>query len=160
MNAKILIFKTSGRESHVYMDNKENTKKILAEAKTIAMIGCSPDEYRTSNYAAKFLQERGYRVIPINPMVDEILGETSYASLQDVPEDTEIDIVNIFRNSAYSADAVKDASKWKEKTGQNPVVWTQLDVSSPEAEAIAQKHQMPYVKNKCIMVEWERAEKA
>lgn len=142
------------------MDNKENTKKILAEAKTIAMIGCSPDEYRTSNYAVKFLQERGYRVIPINPMVDEILGETSYASLQDVPEDTEIDIVNIFRNSAYSGDAVKDVSEWKEKTGQNPVVWTQLDVSSPEAEAIAQKHQMPYVKNKCIMVEWERAEKA
>lgn len=144
----------------LYMDNKENTKKILAEAKTIAMIGCSPDEYRTSNYAVKFLQERGYRVIPINPMVDEILGETSYASLQDVPEDTEIDIVNIFRNSAYSGDAVKDVSEWKEKTGQNPVVWTQLDVSSPEAEAIAQKHQMPYVKNKCIMVEWERAEKA
>ena len=131
-------------------------KKVLDEAKTIVMIGCSADEFRTSNYAAKFLQKRDYRVIPVNPQFDEILGEKCYPSIKDVPEDVNVDIVNIFRNSRYSAQAVKEVAEWKEETGQNPVVWTQLDVSSKEAEEIAEENDLPYVKNHCIMVEWER----
>lgn len=136
-------------------DNKD-IYNILKDAKTIAMIGCSPNEYRTSNYAAKFLQERGYRVIPINPGAKEVYGEKSYDNLADVPSDIEIDIVNVFRNSKFSAEAAQDAADWKTKTGQNPVVWTQLDVSSPEAKKIAEENGLPYVKNRCIMVEWDR----
>ncbi|MEX0608251.1 MAG: CoA-binding protein [Balneolaceae bacterium] len=136
---------------------KSQTKEILSESKTIAMIGCSPDNHRTSNYAAKFLQERGYKVIPVNPVADEILGEKCYPKLTEIPESIQIDIVNVFRNSKYSAEAVQDVAEWKAKTGQNPVVWTQLDVSSPEAEKIAEENNLDYVKNKCIMVEWERS---
>ncbi|MAL16607.1 MAG: CoA-binding protein [Balneola sp.] len=133
-----------------------NINEALSEAKVIAMIGCSPDMYRTSNYAAKFLQEKGYRVIPVNPKAEEIFGEKCYNSINDIPEDVQIDMVNVFRNSEYAADAVQEVADWKEKTSQNPIVWTQLDVSSPEAEQIAEENQLPYVRNKCIMVEWDR----
>lgn len=136
-------------------DNKE-IQKILKQAKIIAMIGCSPNEYRTSNYAAKYLAEKGYRVIPVNPEADAIYGEKSYNSLTDIPDDVKIDIVNVFRNSRYSADAVSEVVDWKGMTGQNPVVWTQLDVSSPEAEKIADEHDIPYIRNRCIMVEWDK----
>lgn len=136
-------------------DNKD-IRKLLEQAKTIAMIGCSPNSFRTSNYAAKYLSEKGYRVIPINPEADEIYGEKAYDSLTDLPDDIEIDIVNVFRNSRYAAEAVSEARDRKTKTGQNPVVWTQLDVSSPEAEKIADENEIPYVRNRCIMVEWDR----
>ena len=133
-----------------------NIDEVLSEAKTIAMIGCSPNIYRTSNYAARFLQKRGYRVIPVNPEAEEIYGEKCYDSLSDIPDNIQIDIVNVFRNSKYSADAARDVADWKEQTGQNPVVWTQLDVSSSEAEKIAEENELPYIRNKCIMVEWDR----
>lgn len=136
-------------------DNKD-IHNILKNAKTVAMIGCSPDEYRTSNYAAKFLLDRGYRVIPVNPKAGEIYGEASYDRLTDIPSDIQIDIVNIFRNSEFSAEAAQDVAEWKSKTGQDPVVWTQLDVSSPEAEKVAEENELPYIKNRCIMVEWDR----
>lgn len=135
---------------------KSDVKEILSESKTIAIIGCSPDIYRTSNYAAKFLQSKGYKVIPVNPEAEEVVRENCYPKLTQIPENVDIDIVNIFRNSKYSADAVNDIAEWKTITGQNPVVWTQLDVSSPEAERIAKENDLPYVKNRCIMVEWER----
>ncbi len=133
-----------------------NINELLSKAKTVAIIGCSENIYRTSNYAARFLQERGYRVIPVNPGPEEIHGEKCYDSLTDIPNDVKIDIVNVFRNSDYADDAVRDVAEWKKLTGQNPVVWTQLDVSSPEAEKIAEEHNLPYVRNKCIMVEWDR----
>ncbi|WP_421774806.1 CoA-binding protein [Gracilimonas sp.] len=133
-----------------------NINEVLSKAETIAIIGCSPSTHRTSNYAARFLQERGYRVIPVNPGPEEIYGEKCYDSLTHIQKDIQIDIVNIFRNSDYAADAVRDVAEWKKKTSQNPVIWTQLDVSSPEAEEIAEKNELPYVRNKCIMVEWDR----
>lgn len=139
--------------------SKPNLKDVLSNAKTIAIIGCSPDTYRTSNFAAKYMQHQGYRIIPINPTADEVAGEKCYPSLSEVPDSIQIDIVNVFRNSKYSAQAVQDAVDWKAKTGQNPVIWTQLDVSSPEAEKIAMEHDLPYIKNKCIMVEWDRLHK-
>lgn len=138
------------------IETNSSPKEILENTKTVAMIGCSPNMYRTSNYAAKFLQERGYRVIPVNPEAEEILGEKSYASLADIPESEKIDLVNVFRNKRYCADAVRDVAAWKERTGQNPVVWTQLDVSSDEAEKIAEDNGIPYIRNRCIMVEWDR----
>ncbi|MDZ7807061.1 MAG: CoA-binding protein [Gracilimonas sp.] len=136
-------------------DNKE-IRAVLKQAKIVAMIGCSPNEYRTSNFAAKYLAEKGYRVIPVNPEAEMIYGEKSYDSLIDIPDDVKIDIVNVFRNSRYSAEAINDVVDWKNKTGQNPVVWTQLDVSSPEAEKVAESNELPYIKNRCIMVEWDR----
>lgn len=131
-------------------------KDVFSNTKTIAIIGCSANEYRTSNYIAKFLRERGFKIIPINPNEDEILGEKCYPSLNDIPTSTNIDIVNIFRASEHTAGVVEEVKEWNSKTQQNPVIWTQLDVSSLKAEAIAESAQLPYIRNKCIMVEWER----
>ena len=136
--------------------NTPDINEVLEKSKTIAIIGCSANEYRTSNYIAKFLKERNYTIIPVNPAENEILGEKCYNELNEIPSDTKIDIVDIFRANEHTAGVVEEVLTWNDKTGQNPVVWTQLDVSSDEAEKIAEKAQLPYVKNKCIMVEWER----
>lgn len=126
--------------------------KTLKNASTIAIVGCSPDPYRTSNYAANYLKESGYKIIPINPKVKEILGETCYPDLNSIPKDVQLDIVNVFRNKIYTAEVANDVVTWKDRTGQNPVLWTQLDVSSKEAELIAEQNEIPYVRNTCIMV--------
>ncbi len=131
-------------------------KTILTEAKTIAVIGCSPDPYRTSNYIADFLLKHGYKVIPVNPGHKVILEQKCYPALNDIPDTVKVDIVNIFRNSEHTAGILNEVKEWKEKTGQNPVVWTQLDVSSVKAEQIAEAADIPYVRNRCIMVERER----
>lgn len=133
-----------------------NVNEVLKSAKTIAMIGCSPNPYSTSNYIAKFLMERGYTVIPVNPGHDTILGVKSYSELNLIPSDTQIDIVNIFRSKEHTAGVVEEVLKWKGTTGQSPTVWTQLDVSSPEAEKLAEANDIPYIKNRCIMVEREK----
>ena len=131
-------------------------KTILIHAKTIVIVGCSPNPYRTSNFIAGFLKDKWYKIIPVNPGHDAILDEKCYKSLNDIPDTIRIDIVNIFRNSKYTAGILNEVKNWKDRTGQNPVVWTQLDVSSEEAEQIAEEEDIPYVKNRCIMVEWER----
>lgn len=130
-----------------------NPQTVLKEAKTIAVVGCSPDPYRTSNYAAKYLQKRGYRMIPVNPSESMILGEKCYPNLDAIPSDTKIDVVNVFRNKRYTEGVVEEVGAWKFKTGQSPVVWTQLDVSTNEAELKAEAAELPYIRNLCIMVE-------
>lgn len=136
--------------------SKEN---ILKNARVIAVIGCSEKEFRTSHQIAKYLQEVGYIIIPVHPDYDEILGKKVYATLNDIPENTTLDIVGIFRNKEYTAAMVDEVIKWKNATGQMPVVWTQMDVSSPEAQKKAGDAGLPYVKNKCMMVEHKRLEK-
>ncbi|MFV1884994.1 MAG: CoA-binding protein [Balneola sp.] len=133
-----------------------NPQEVLKKAKTVAVIGCSPDPYRTSNYAAKYLTKRGYSVIPVNPTEKEILGEKCYPDLNSIPSDIEIDIVNVFRRSIHTAGVVEEVIQWKKETGQNPVVWTQLDVSSQQAELKAEEAEIPYIRNLCIMVELDR----
>lgn len=140
--------------NHIDMDVRID--QILKDAKTVAVIGCSKKEFRTSHQIAQYLQEAGYTIIPVHPDYDEILGEKVYAKLTDIPDSITIDIVDIFRNKEYSADMVDDVIEWKDKTGQTPVVWTQMDVSSPEAQEKAEAAGLHYVKNKCMMVEHKR----
>lgn len=130
-----------------------NPQEVLKEAKAVAVIGCSPDPYRTSNYAAKYLMKRGYTVIPVNPTEKEILGKKCYPDLNAIPKDIEVDIVNVFRRSMHTAGVVEEVIQWKKETGQNPVIWTQLDVSSQQAELKASEADLPYIRNLCIMVE-------
>lgn len=130
-----------------------NPQSVLKKAKTVVVVGCSANPYRTSNYAAKYLMQRGYQVIPVNPAEKEILGATCYPNLDAIPAEVQIDIVNVFRNKRYTEGVVEEVVSWKKKTGQNPVIWTQLDVSSPEAELQAERAELPYIRNLCIMVE-------
>lgn len=131
----------------------ESIKTLLKSAKTVAVIGCSEDEYRTSHQIAKYLQDSGYRMIPINPNYNRILGEEVYDTLQDVPENVEIDIADIFRNKEFTAEMVDQAVERVETTGHRTAVWTQLDVSSPEAKQKAEEAGLEYIENECMMVQ-------
>lgn len=133
-----------------------NIAEILKKTSTVAIIGCSANKYQTSYHIASYLQENGIRIIPVNPKYDEVLGEKCYDRLIDIPEDISIDVVDIFRDSQYTADMVDGIIKWSEKTGQKPVIWTQLDVSSDEAKLKAGEAGFTYVENECMMVQHER----
>jgi len=88
--------------------NIPDINNVLDKSKTIAIIGCSANEYRTSNYIAKFLKERNYIIIPVNPTEKRILGEQCYATLNEIPSETTIDIVNVFRSSEHTAGIVEE----------------------------------------------------
>lgn len=129
---------------------------LLEDAQTIAIVGCSGRTSRTSHGIAVYLQQHGYRVIPVNPHYDEILDERCYPDLPSVPDDVRIDIVNIFRAPAYTAEMVRSALARVKQTGERPVIWTQIGVSSDEAKHLAEAAGLPYIENKCIMVEHQR----
>jgi predicted CoA-binding protein len=80
------------------MDDSEKVRRILRKYKTLAVVGLSAQWHRPSYFAAKYMQEHGYRIIPVNPTYDSILGEKCYKSLRDIPE--KVDIVDCFRKSA------------------------------------------------------------
>ena len=131
-------------------------RSILQDAKTIAVVGCSDSPSRTSHRIAQYLQKSGYRVVPVNPHHDKILGETCYADLSELPDDISIDIVNIFRRPQFTAEMVHDAVAYSKKRKSHPAIWTQLGVSSSEARTLAEEAQLPYIQNRCIMVEHGR----
>lgn len=129
---------------------------LFASTRTVAVVGCSGRSERTSHRIAGYLQDAGFRMIPVNPNYEEVHGEKCYSSLLDIPKDVEIDIVDIFRDPRFTADMVADAVARAERTDRHPVVWTQIGVSSKEAEEKARTAGLPYVKNRCIMVEHSR----
>lgn len=129
---------------------------VLESAETIAVVGCSATPTRTSHKIARYMQNRGYRIVPVNPSYDTVLGERCYPDLPSVPADVAIDIVNIFRAPQHTADMVQTALTRIEDTNERPVIWTQLGVSSPEAEELAAEAGLPYVRNRCIKVAYDR----
>ena len=102
----------------------------LSGSRTIAVVGLSPDPERDSHRVAKYLQEQGYRIIPVNPMTDEVLGESSYPNLKAVPEP--IDMVDIFRRSEYVLPIVEEAVEAGAR-----YIWMQDGVINEEAAARA-----------------------
>ncbi|MCC5940370.1 MAG: CoA-binding protein [Balneolaceae bacterium] len=130
---------------------------LFRSAKTIAVIGCSSKKYRTSHHIAQYLIDSGYSILPVNPNEEEVFGTQSLPSIFDIPDDTEVHIMNIFRNKRYTLEQVEELVEWSEKTGQKPVIWTQQDVSTPEAKKLAESNGFRYVENRCIMVEHKMA---
>ena len=126
-------------------------RRILREVRTIAMVGASPDWNRPSYFAMKYLQIKGYRVIPVNPKAagGEILGERVYASLKDIPE--KIDMVDIFRSSSAVPPIVEDAMAIGAK-----VVWMQIGVRNDAAARRAEAAGLTVVMNRCPKIEWGR----
>ena len=126
-------------------------RDILRRVKTIAMVGASTNWNRPSYFAMKYLQHKGYRVIPVNPGAagEEILGEKAYASLKDIPD--KVDMVDIFRNSAAAGPIVDEAIAIKA-----PVVWMQLGVRNDQAAARAEAAGMTVVMNRCPKIEYGR----
>lgn len=131
----------------------EDLTQIFTDAKIIAIIGCSSDPYRTSHHISKYLKEQGYQIIPVNPEYEEVLGEKCYNSVVDIPEDIQIDVVDIFRNSRYTANMIDTIIERAELTGHKPVIWTQLGVSSQEAKEKAESAGFTYIEERCMMVD-------
>lgn len=128
----------------------------LSGAQTVAIIGCSSNPYRTSYHIAEYLVNAGFAMIPVNPNETSVLGQTCYPSIFEVPGDRQIDLIDIFRNKAYTEQMVEEIVAWSRRSGQKPVIWTQLDVSTDAAKVLAQKNGLPYVENRCLMVEHRR----
>jgi len=126
---------------------------ILNTVKTIAMVGISRRDNRPSYFAFKYLMERGYRMIPVNPgqVGQSILGQKVYARLSDIPEP--VDMVDIFRTSEYALPIVKEALALKPPP---QVIWMQLTVRNDEAAKLAERAGLKVVMNRCPKIEYGR----
>ncbi len=131
------------------MDDINTLRRILRESRTIAVVGLSADWFRPSYFAAKYMQEHGYRIFPVNPRYREILGEKCYASLREVPE--KIDLVDVFRKSADVMPIAEDAFA----VGAT-VLWQQLGVKNEAAAARARAAGLETVMDRCVKIEHGR----
>lgn len=131
------------------MDDINTLRRILSQNRVIAVVGLSADWFRPSFFAAKYMQEHGYRVIPVNPKYAEILGEKCYPSLPDVP--FEVDIVDCFRKSADIPPICDQAIAIGAK-----VLWQQLGVKNEQAAAKARAAGLDAVMDRCVKIEHGR----
>ena len=133
------------------MEDVETLRRILRENRIVAMVGLSADWFRPSYFAAKYLQEHGYRVIPVNPRYagNKLLGETCYASLKDIPD--KVDLVDVFRKSEDVTPIAKDAIAIGAR-----VLWQQIGVKNEEAAAAARKAGLDAVMDRCVKIEHAR----
>jgi len=127
--------------------NNKEILEILDSVKVIAIIGLSPDETKASHKVAKFMQERGYQIVPVYPKEDEILGEKVYRSLQEIP--FPIDMVDIFRKPKVF-DAIADVAIAR---GDVKVFWGQLELVNNKAAQKARDAGMKVVQNHCPKIE-------
>ncbi len=127
--------------------NSEEIKEIFENTKTIAVIGCSPDEEKASNKVARYLINAGFHVVPVYPKEDEILGQKVYRTLEDIP--FKVDMVDIFRKPDVILQVVEAAIK----RGDVDTIWTQLGLVNNEAASKAKKAGMKVVQNKCTKIE-------
>ena len=119
-------------------------EKILMSARTIAVVGLSPDPRRPSHGVARYLQRAGYHIIPVNPNIDEVLGERAYPSLRQIPE--AVDVVDVFRRSEFVGPIVDDAIAIKASA-----VWLQDGVVDAAAAARARASGLDVVMDDCMM---------
>ena len=121
-------------------------KEILEKSKVVAIVGLSPDEKKASNIVANYLITHGYRIIPVNPGYDEILGQKSYKSLSDIPQ--KIDIVDIFMRSEKVLPVVEEAIKLRPRA-----IWLQLGIINEEAKKLVEDKGIAFFMNVCVKQE-------
>lgn len=131
------------------MSDIPTLRRILAQTHTIAVVGLSADWFRPSFFAAKYMQEHGYRIIPVNPKYPEILGEKAYRSLADIPE--KVDLVDCFRKTDDILPIAHEAIAIGAR-----VLWQQLGVINHEAEALVCAAGMESVMDRCVKIEHAR----
>jgi predicted CoA-binding protein len=131
------------------MDDINTLRRILSQNRVIAVVGLSADWFRPSYFAAKYLQEHGYTIIPVNPRYPEILGEKCYPSLRDIP--VKVDIVDCFRKTADIPPICEEAIAIGAK-----VLWQQLGVRNEEAARRAEAAGLEAVMDRCVKIEHGR----
>ena len=125
--------------------SNEDIATLLQNSKTIAVVGLSNNPERTSYQISKAMQSVGYKIIPVNPMVDEVLGEKAYASLTDVEEP--IDIINVFRRSEFLLEIANDALQTNSK-----IFWAQQGVINEAAHKLLKENDFTVIMDLCIKV--------
>ena len=131
------------------MSDIPTLRNILRRAKTIAIVGLSANWYRPSYFAAKYLQAHGYRVLPVTPVYEEILGEPCYPTLADLPEP--VDVVDCFRRTEEIPALAEQAVQIKAKC-----LWMQLGIANAHARDIAQAGGLEVVEDRCMKIEYAR----
>jgi uncharacterized protein len=130
--------------------HSDSELRRIYDLKNIAVVGMSKNEEKPAHFVPKYLIERGYNVIPVNPTITEVLGRKSYPSIADMPDD--VDVVDVFRRSEDVPVVVMDAMK---KKGIK-VIWMQEGIYNEEAERKAKENGMDVVYNRCMMAEHKR----
>jgi predicted CoA-binding protein len=124
---------------------RSELRSLLGEARVIAVVGISSKEWRPSHDVASYLQDHGYRIVPINPNEEEVLGERAYRSLLDIPEGVRVDVVDVFRRPEHTADVARDAVEIGAR-----LLWLQEGIVSEEAARIAQEGGLDVIMGVCI----------
>ena len=130
-------------------DDISTLRRILRDCRTIAIVGLSAEWHRPSNFVAKYLQQHGYRVIPVNPRYTEVLGERCYANLTDIAE--RIDMVDVFRRTEDVLPIAEQAVRIGAKC-----LWQQIGVMNSQAAALAQAAGLDTVQDRCVKIEHAR----
>lgn len=128
-----------------YAPSDVELRSILGDAKTIAVVGLSSNPLRHSNDVSTYLQQRGYRIVPVNPNETEVLGERAYPSLDDVPDDVEIDVVDVFRRAEHTPEVAEQAVRRRAK-----VLWLQDGIVNDDARRIAEEAGLTVIMGVCI----------
>jgi len=138
--------------------SKNRIEEILTKYKTVAVIGLSRDPSKDSHSVAMYLQTQGYKIVPVNPTTDEVLGEKSYNTLLNIPPKIQktIEIVDIFRPSEDVPAIVEQVVKLKEKNDKPYVIWMQLGIINEQAAATARAAGLEVVMNKCMRQEHKK----
>ena len=137
------------------MDRMINITSILKHSRIVAIIGCSNNRFRASNLAASHLLDASFTIVPVNPKYESVLGKLCYHAFSEIPDEIDIDIVNIFRRPEETAGVLSDILARMRRTGQRPTVWTQPGVSTDLARQMTLDAGLVYVEDRCIMTELE-----
>jgi uncharacterized protein len=138
---------TMNKDNHTDLEIRE-----FYDLRNIAVVGMSRNEEKPAHFVPKFLIEHGYNIIPVNPTTTEVLGRKSYPAVSEIPNDLNIDIVDVFRRSEDVLPVVEDAIK---KKGIK-LIWMQLGISNEEAERKAKENGIDVVYNRCMLEEHKR----
>lgn len=130
----------------------QTIQRLLRETKTVALVGLSKDLQKASHFVATYLQSEGYRVIPVNPTVQgTLLGEPVYPTLLDIPEDVQVDLVDVFRGASHAPEIARQAVRIGAKA-----LWLQLRIVSDEAAELARDAGLDVVMDRCVKMEHGR----
>jgi len=129
-------------------------REVLRKYKTIAVVGASKNPQKDANTVLQFMKDHGYKIIPINPTADEIVGEKAYPSLMDLPSDlaSKVELVDVFRPSGVLPQLAEQVVHMHRKYGRPFVFWAQLGLENEEATQILSKSQIPYIMNACLRI--------
>lgn len=126
-------------------------RSLLGEAEVVAVVGISSKPWRPSHEVASYLQQHGYRIVPVNPNEREVLGEQAYASLLDIPKEIHVDVVDVFRRAEHTPEVAREAVAIGAR-----VLWLQEGIVSDEAARIASEGGLEVIMGVCIMKVRER----